>query len=38
LMGGTTYIVTAMGTTTELQQDMVVVNKKKTFLFEYKLH
>ena len=38
VIGKTKYITTAIGSTIELQQDMVIVNKNKTFLFEYKLH
>jgi uncharacterized protein YcgL (UPF0745 family) len=38
VIGNTKYITTAIGSTIELQQDMVVVNNNKTFLFEYKLH
>jgi hypothetical protein len=38
VIGDTKYITTAIGSTIELQQDMVVVNNNRTFLFEYKLH
>jgi len=34
----TKYITTTTGSTIELQNDMVLVNNNKTFLFEYKLH
>ena len=38
VIGNTKYTTTTIGTTTELYQDMVLINKNPTFVFSYKLH
>ena len=37
-IGNTRYTTVAWGSTVELNQDMVLINNNKTYLFEYKLH
>jgi hypothetical protein len=37
-VGNTRYTTIAWGSTVELNQDMVLINNNKTYLFEYKLH
>jgi hypothetical protein len=38
VIGNTKIITTAIGSTVELQKDMVVIKNEKTFLFEFKLN